>query len=290
MHKRTRVAERVVIAISSGSIGPASASRRRSAAPERAVRKESRARSVALVRQSARGTAGQPVFPRPTSVVDVDEVVLETTVEDEERLVWVVVDDDVLVELLDVDDDVVLDVVLVDDEVAVDIVVVDEAASVLVVTLDDVELDDVVVEAVDDDDEEDVLVEVGADEEVEVEDDVLVVVVDAGEPEQSRSQVLAVSSPLHRPSPQHTAALSSVQEAPHRVASQPTGLVPPLPQQKRFEGLPLCTPAQSAGQVTQFSPSPASQMPLPQKAPPTQSCGHDAQVSVASQMPLVHAA
>ena len=298
MHSRTRVAASEVSAISPGSIGPPLATRKCIKGPETlVVRSERRARCVVLVRQSARGVGEQAVFPRPPIVVDVDEVVLETELDDDEgALVGVVVGDDVLVELLDVEeDDVVLDVVVVDP------------GSVLLVTVDDVELevakgmeddeevldDDEVVVAVVDGVLElllDVLVEVGADEDVDVEDEVLVVVVDTGPEAQSRSQVAAVSSPLHMASPQHTTTLWSVQEAPHRAASQPTGLVPPLPQQKRLPGLPDCTPAQSVGQETQFSPSPTSQIPLPQRGPPTQSCGHDPHVSVASQIPLAHAA
>lgn len=295
MHSRTRVAASEVSAISPGSIGPPLATRRCIRGPETlVVRSERRARCVAFVRQLGRGVGEQPVFPRPPRVVDVDEVVLETELDDDEGvLVGVVVGDDVLVELLDVEE----------DDVVLDVVVVDDPGSVLLVTVDDVELEVVVVEGMEDDDEVvvavvdgvvelllDVLVEVGADEDVDVEDEVLVVVVDVGPEAQSRSQVAAVSSPLHMASPQHTITLWSVQEAPHRAASQPTGLVPALPQQKRLPGLPDCTPAQSMGQEMQFSPSPTSQTPLPQRGPPTQSCGHDPQVSVASQIPLAHAA
>ena len=295
-----------VSAMSPGATSPPLATRRRSREPEAlVVRSERRARCAALVRQSERGVGEQAVFPGPASVVEVDDVVLKIEVDDVEASVGAVVEDDVLVEL----------VALADDDVLLDVVVVDDPGSVLVVTVDDVELEVVVVEEVEDDedvlvlddvldDEEvvvlvvdglvelllDVLVDVGADEDVDVEDDVLVVVVGPGGGSQSRSQVAAVSSPLHVPSPQHTTTLWSVQEAPQRATSQPTGLVPPLPQQKRLAGLPDWIPAQSAGHETQLSPSPTSQTPLPQLAPPTQSWGHDPQVSLASQMPLVQLA
>src|SRR5262245_8903001 len=99
---------------------------------------------------------------------------------------------------------------------------------------------------------------------------------------------MAVSLPLQTPSPQHTLP-DWVVQAPHRVGSQPTGFAPPDPQQKRREGRPLWRPAQSAGQETQFSPLPASQMPFPHTAPlPAQSAGQLVHVSEASHMPLVH--
>jgi hypothetical protein len=64
---------------------------------------------------------------------------------------------------------------------------------------------------------------------------------------------------------------------------------PPSPQQKRFEGLPLCLPRQSAGQETQSSPLPASQMPLPHRGPEfaRQSFGQPLQFSPASHTPLL---
>ena len=295
MHRRTCAAAIAVSVISSDATGPPLATRRRSRGPEPlVVRSERRARWDALVRQSGRGVGGQVLSPGSVSVVEVDEVVLEIEVDDDEgALVGVVVDDDVLVELLAVEDDEVLVelVVVEDDDVVLEVVVVEDDEDVLAV--DDVLDDDEVVVLVVDVLVElllDELVDVGADEDVEVEDEVLVVVVDPGGESQSRSQVAAVSSPLHVASPQHTVTLCSVQEAPQRAMSQPTGLVPWFPQQKRLAGLPLCTPAQSAGHETQLSPSPTSQRPLPQLAPPTQSCAHDPQVSVASQMPLVQEA
>jgi len=255
MHRRSPVAAIEVSAISSGAIGPPLATRRRSRGPERpVVRSERRARCAAPVRQSGRGAGGQAVSPDFASVVEVDEVVLEIEVDDDARaLLEVVVDEDVLVELLAVED----------DDVVLEVVVVDVPGRVLVVTVDDVELEVVVVEEMDDDedvlavddvldDDEvvvlvagglvelllDVLVDVGTDEDVEVEDDVLVVVVGPGGALQSRSQVAAVSSPLHAASPQHATTLWSVHEAPQRALSHPTGFVPALPQQKRLAGLP----------------------------------------------------
>jgi hypothetical protein len=107
---------------------------------------------------------------------------------------------------------------------------------------------------------------------------------------QSRWQFAKDSSPLQTLSPQQT-EIACVVHDPQRLASQPTGFSPPNPQQKRALGLPLWRPSQSAGQVTHVSPLPAWQTPSPQAAPtPWQSAGHPAQVSVASQTPLAHAA
>ena len=220
-------------------------------------------------------------------VEDVVELVVGTAVDDVEVLV---VDDFVVLVLDEVVDDVV--VLLVEDVVGL---VVEEVVELVVgtVVVDDVEVlvvDDFVVLVLDEvvDDVvllvDDVVVLV----EVEVVD--VGVVVEVDDDEQSRTQVPAVSLPPQRPSPQHTLTGFRVQLEPHRFTSQPTGFVPALPQQKRVPGLPLWIPAQSAGQETQLSPSPASQIPLPQTAPPTQSCAQLAQVSLASHTPFVQAA
>ena len=105
---------------------------------------------------------------------------------------------------------------------------------------------------------------------------------------QSREHEVLFSVPAQVPSPQQVEAVVVVQ-LPHCEALQPTLPMPPAaPQQKRPFGLPPWRPLQSAAQVRQFSPPPASQIPLPQVAPPAvQSAAHDAQVSVVLQMPLV---
>lgn len=74
-----------------------------------------------------------------------------------------------------------------------------------------------------------------------------------------------------------------------RESLHATGFWPsPSPQQNRPFGWPFCLPLQSLGHDTQSSPSPASQMPLPQLAPLPleQSAGQDAQSSPDSQIPL----
>jgi hypothetical protein len=59
------------------------------------------------------------------------------------------------------------------------------------------------------------------------------------------------------------------------------------PQQNCLLTWPVCLPAQSAGQVAQFSPSPASQSPLPHRAPLScaQSAGQLMQSSSTLQNP-----
>lgn len=105
---------------------------------------------------------------------------------------------------------------------------------------------------------------------------------------QSRSQVVPFSAPAQRPSPQQVDD-DVVVQLPHCDALHPTLPTPPLaPQQKRPLGLPPWRPLQSAAQVRQFSPPPASQMPFPQEAPPAvQSVAQEPQVSVPLQMPSV---
>jgi hypothetical protein len=89
-----------------------------------------------------------------------------------------------------------------------------------------------------------------------------------GEAPQSREQVVPVSLPEQRLSPQQVEDEAVVQ-LPHFEALQPTFPTPPLAPQQNFPlGLPLWRPLQSAAQVRQFSPLPASQTPLPQVAPP----------------------
>jgi hypothetical protein len=252
-------------------------------------------RCEALARQPASGVVGHwAPYTGPGAVVDVVEVVAGIAVLpvgrlDVEVVVLVVVVEDVLlvgaavvvVELVleavlvgaaVVVLDVAEPVVLLVDEVLVLVVLVEVVGRVVVVDvlLELVELLDVVVLLVVDE----VLVE-------------LVVLV-VGPVPQSRAHVLDVSSPLQTASPQQTVTVWVVQAAPQRPGSQPTGFVPAAPQQKRPAGLPLCTPGQSAGQETQLSPSPTSHTPLPQRAPPTQSCGQPAHVSLVSQVPSVH--
>jgi hypothetical protein len=86
---------------------------------------------------------------------------------------------------------------------------------------------------------------------------------------QSRRHESVSSLPLQTPSPQQELIDCVVHAVPHWLASQPTGFDPEKPQQKRVFGLPPWRPLQSAGQLTQLSPLPASQMPLPQTAPVT---------------------
>ena len=86
---------------------------------------------------------------------------------------------------------------------------------------------------------------------------------------QSRRHESVSSAPLHTPSPQHELIDCVVHAAPHWLVLQPTGFDPENPQQKRWFGLPPWRPLQSDGQLTQLSPLPASQMPLPQTAPVT---------------------
>jgi hypothetical protein len=113
---------------------------------------------------------------------------------------------------------------------------------------------------------------------------------------QSMAQSAQDSSPSQTRSPQQyepgTAGTVVHWNPPevHRASAQPTGFEPsPSPQQYRLDGLPLWTPAQSDGQDTQSSPSPASQMPLPQTAPlevpDGQSDGQLVQSSPASHTP-----
>ena len=114
---------------------------------------------------------------------------------------------------------------------------------------------------------------------------------------QSSGQLALDSSPSHTRSPQHEVIPSAgieVQEKPlvlQRASEQETGFGPsPSPQQKRLLGLPLVLPLQSDGHDRQSSPSPASQIPLPQLAPGVvkvgQSAAHELQSSPLSQSPL----
>jgi hypothetical protein len=69
-----------------------------------------------------------------------------------------------------------------------------------------------------------------------------------------------------------------------RLSPQPSA----APQQKRPDGAPVVLPLQSAEQLRQSSPSPASHSPLPHTAPPEplmQSFGHVSQISPDSHVP-----
>jgi hypothetical protein len=90
---------------------------------------------------------------------------------------------------------------------------------------------------------------------------------------------------------QKSSAAASMQRPSFTSSPQAIGFVtwPSLkPQQNWLPTEPCCFPAQSPGQVTQFSPSPASQRPLPQSAPLTsaQSAGQFKQSSPGSQTPF----
>ena len=119
---------------------------------------------------------------------------------------------------------------------------------------------------------------------------------------QSAAQVAPVSAPSHRASPQQADTRGANRQNRFNAAS--TQLLPALsvPHTGRSPfGLPtlgspqhhLCPPpwlpAQSDGQVTQFSPSPASHRPLPQLAPLdcAQSAGQLTQSSPISHVPLL---
>jgi hypothetical protein len=114
--------------------------------------------------------------------------------------------------------------------------------------------------------------------------------------EQSTAQLPQFSSPPQALSPQQyvvgTVGLSVHWKpaAVHTEFEHGTGFEPsPSPQQYRLEGLPLCLPAQSDGQLTQSSPLPASHTPLPHWAPvedpETQSLGQLLQSSPRSHTP-----
>jgi hypothetical protein len=114
----------------------------------------------------------------------------------------------------------------------------------------------------------------------------------AGAP-QSSAQSQAVSPAAHWPSPQQRSVGSFVHDHQldsHRMSAQETGLTPPpAPQQNHPLMGQYCLPLQSAEQVRQSSPSPASQTPLPQTAPlpaAPQSSGQVQLLSVVSHVPL----
>ncbi len=113
-------------------------------------------------------------------------------------------------------------------------------------------------------------------------------------------QLDTVSAPSHSLSPQQACRrgstrqnrllLLSMQRLSLMSVPQPMGPVAwpsSKPQQNCLDAEPVCLPAQSAGQVRQFSPSPPSHRPLPHSAPLTlsQSFGQLSQSSAGSHIP-----